>query len=100
MQELSSHDLTCVSGGMSQTTKACLEGGTVGLLGGAMIGGVIASPAYFTLMNQEGISSSHHLVGWLFIGLGVFTGSVLGSFFGTGGGWLASCQLDSEHQHS
>ena len=91
MHELSTQELDFISGGMSDTAVNCFEGGALGLVGGAFIGGVVAYPVYYMLMNQEGISSSHHLFGWMLVVAGTAFGGLLGSFIGTGGGWLASC---------
>lgn len=99
MRELSRQELAIVSGSMSETVKNCFEGGVLGFVGGAVIGGVIASPAYFMLMNQDGISSSHHLIGGLLVMTGTMVGGFLGSFIGTGGGWLASCTLHEDSTH-
>ncbi len=94
MQALNFSDLCCVSGGMSQTEMVCLEGTSVGAGFGAVLGALITSPLYYSLLHRGGISSSHHMAGIFVIGCGMLTGAIMGSMIGGGSSYLASCQLD------
>lgn len=93
MRDLTTQQLNIIHGGMSNVTKVCAEGAGIGMLVGGMLGGLVASPIYLTLMSREGISSSHQLVGAMMVGMGVFSGMFFGSMIGSSSGYLASFQI-------
>ena len=93
MKELTAAQVLLVSGGMSETAKVCLEGGAVGALGGAIVGGLLVAPLYTFVTNKNGISSPHQLFGFFLLGLGVTFGALAGSMIGSGTGFISSCQI-------
>ncbi len=68
----------------------------VGALIGGFAGGLIISPFYHHLLNRNGISASHYLMGSMMYGASVFIGGVAGSFVGSGSSWMAACSVSTD----
>lgn len=98
MRCLNNLEVSKIHGGMSETALVCIEGGGIGVVAGGLIGATLASPVYYTLINREGISSSHHLMGMFVIGVGIIAGAFFGSVIGTGSGFIAACQLEDAEE--
>ncbi len=93
MHSLDDANYRQVSGGISDIGLACLEGSSVGIGVGGVLGALVTSPLYYSLLNRGGISSSHHMAGLLVMGAGVIAGALTGSMIGGGSSYIASCQL-------
>lgn len=96
MQQLIMEESKAVYGGTG-VAQACVEGTGIGAVIGGVLGGLITSPIYYTLMSREGISSSHQMMSFFVVGIGVTAGVIVGSAIGGGTSYLAACQVAGDH---